>query len=61
VLKVPVLYPGSEFIAPAYAEAARAYAKLNNINKSRMMYEELLKVKPSVELRQEAETALKKN
>jgi TolA-binding protein len=61
VLKVPVLYPGSEFIATAYAEAARAYAKLNNINKSRMMYEELLKVKPPAELRQEAETALKKN
>ncbi len=61
ILKVPVLYPGSEFIAPAYAEAARAYEKLNNINKSRMMYEELLKVKPSTDLRQEAEAALKKN
>ena len=60
VLKVPVLYPGSEFIGQAYAEAARAYEKLNNINKSRMMYEELLKINPSPELRQEAETALKK-
>ncbi|NLF97143.1 MAG: tetratricopeptide repeat protein [Candidatus Riflebacteria bacterium] len=60
VLKVPVLYPDSEFIAAAYAEAARAYEKLNNINKSRMMYEELLKVKPNADLRQEAETALKK-
>ncbi|HAE38970.1 MAG TPA: hypothetical protein DCG57_10085 [Candidatus Riflebacteria bacterium] len=60
VLKVPVLYPGSEFIGQAYAESARAYARLNNINKSRMMYEELLKVNPSPELRQEAEAALKK-
>ncbi|PKL42221.1 MAG: hypothetical protein CVV41_15720 [Candidatus Riflebacteria bacterium HGW-Riflebacteria-1] len=61
VLKVPVLYPGSEFIGQAYAESARAYARLNNINKSRMMYEELLKVNPSPELRQEAEAALKKS
>ncbi len=60
VLKVPVLYPGSDFAAQAYAEAARTYEKLNNINKSRMMYEELLKIKPSEDLRKEAEAALKK-
>ncbi|HQB84230.1 MAG TPA: hypothetical protein PLR50_12085, partial [Candidatus Rifleibacterium sp.] len=60
VLKVPVLYPGSPFIAEAYAEAARGYEKLKNINKSRMMYEEVLKGKPSPELSAEAEAALKK-
>ncbi|GAB1352578.1 hypothetical protein MASR1M12_13090 [Erysipelotrichia bacterium] len=60
VLKVPVLYPGSPFIAEAYAEAARGYEKLKNINKSRMMYEEVLKSKPSPELSAEAEAALKK-
>lgn len=61
VLKVPVLYPNNEFTALAYAEAARAYEKLNNINKSRMMYEELLKTNPATELREEAEKALKKS
>lgn len=61
VLKVPVLYPGSEFIPQSYAEAARAYLKLNNLNKSQMMYEELLKANPDEELRKEAETALRKN
>jgi len=61
VLKVPVLYPNSGFSAQAYTEAARTYEKLNNINKSRMMYEELLKTSPTADLRQEAEQALKKN
>ncbi len=60
ILKVPVLYPGNSFIAEAYAEAARAYARQNNQGKSRMMYEELLKAKPSQALREEAEQALKK-
>ena len=60
VLKVPVLYPGCAFMAEAYAEAARAYAILKNFNKSNMMYEQVLKAKPSVELEQEAKKALQK-
>jgi hypothetical protein len=59
-LKVPVLYPGCGLLADAYTEAARGYEKLGNINKSRMMYGEVLKANPSAEQRQEAETALKK-
>lgn len=60
ILKVPVLYPGCAHIAEAYAEAARGYQKLQNVNKSRMMYEEVLKAQPTPELRAEAEAALKK-
>lgn len=60
VLKVPVLFPGNPLTAESYAEAARAYVKMNNINKSRMMYEEVLKAKPSPELQNEANEALKK-
>lgn len=60
VLKVPILYPGCNYVTDAYIEAARGYAKLKNINKSRMMYEEALKAKPTPEMRIEAEAALKK-
>ncbi len=60
VLKVPVLFPGNAYIAEAYLEAARGYAKLKNLNKSRMMYEEVLKANPSPEFKAEAEAALKK-
>ena len=60
ILKVPVLYPGTTFAAESYLEAARAYGKLKNLNKSRMMYEEVLKANPSPEFKAEAEAALKK-
>ncbi|GAB4276349.1 MAG: hypothetical protein Kow0029_18220 [Candidatus Rifleibacteriota bacterium] len=60
ILKVPVLYPGSPFIAEAYAEAARAYEKKDNLKKSLQMWEEVLKHKPSEDLKKEALEALKK-
>lgn len=59
VLKVPVLYPGSNLSAQAYAEAARAYAAGDNLKKSLKMWEEVLKNKPSEELQKEALAALK--
>jgi TolA-binding protein len=60
VLKVPVLYPGSDLIAEAYAVAARAYVKQNNLKKALQMYEEVLKNKPSEELQKEALEYLRK-
>ncbi|MEW6712031.1 MAG: tetratricopeptide repeat protein [Candidatus Riflebacteria bacterium] len=58
VLKVPVLYPGSAFIAEAFAEAARAYAINGNLKKSLKMWEEVLKNKPSEALEKEARAKL---
>ena len=60
LLKVPVLYPRSEHIATAYTEAARAYNKLNKPDKAKKMYSEVLKSKPSLEQKKEAEEATKK-
>ncbi len=59
VLKVPVLYPGSNLGAEAYAEAARAYATTDNLKKSLQMWQEVLQNKPSPALAQEANAALK--
>ncbi len=58
VLKVPVLYPGSNLGADAYAEAARAYAANDNLKKSLKMWEEVLKNKPDESLQKEASAAL---
>lgn len=60
ILKVPVLFPGSNLAAEAYLEAAKAYEAMNNIAKARMMYEQVLKAKPDESQRKQAEEALKK-
>lgn len=59
VLKVPVLYPGSNLGAEAYAEAARAYVLTGNLKKSLQMWQEVLKNQPSENLKKEAEKAIK--
>lgn len=61
ILKVPVLHPKADFVADAYAEAARAYMKTDNIRRARMMWEEVLKSSPSNSLKNEANTALKRD
>ena len=61
ILKVPVLHPKVDFVADAYAEAARAYMKIDNIRRARMMWEEVLKSSPSQALKDEANTALNRN
>lgn len=60
VLKVPVLFPKSNFSAEAYAEAARAYAQLGKSGKSRKMWKEVLKSKPDSKLKKEAKEAINK-
>jgi tetratricopeptide (TPR) repeat protein len=61
ILKVPVLYPEVDFIAQAYAEAAKAYLKKDNLKKSLQMWQEVLKHNPDEELKKEALAALKKD
>lgn len=61
ILKVPVLHAKAGFVAEAYAEAARAYMKIDNIRRARMMWEEVLKASPSQALKEEANTALSRD
>jgi TolA-binding protein len=58
VLKVPVLYPDSEFVTQAYATAARAYMNKDSLKKSLQMWQEVLKHNPSEELKKEALKAI---
>lgn len=59
LLKVPILYPNSKFIAEAYANAAKAYQKLGNKQKAIEMWQNVLKSNPSPELIEEAKNFLK--
>lgn len=58
ILKVPVLYPNNPNVAEAYASAARGYKLINQNDKMKMMYEEVLKHKPEKDLKAEAEKQL---
>lgn len=60
LLKIPVSFPKSEYVATSYLEAARAYNKIGKADKAKKMYNEVLKSKPTENQKIEAEQALYK-
>jgi len=60
VLKVPVLFPRSQFVPEAYANAARAYFSQGKDENAQKMWRELLQVQGKGPLAQEAREALKR-